>query len=67
MLVFSCYILHSYYTDNYKYAMVNKKKSEVTYEDIIQWLEEAYFEEDDLDYDNPYKPLNFHDDEKDED
>jgi len=47
--------------------MVNKKKSEVTYEDIIKWLEETYFEEDDLDYDNPYKPLNFHDDENDED
>lgn len=47
--------------------MVNKNKNEVTYEDIIKWLEEAYFEDENLDLENPYKPLNFHDNDEDED
>lgn len=48
--------------------MVNKKKNDVTYEDVIKWIEEAYFDEDELDCDNPYRPLNFHDEnEEDED
>lgn len=43
--------------------MIDNDKNKVTYDDVIKWIEEAYFDDDELDYENPYKPLDFNDED----